>query len=113
MRVFNGDLRRLGVGVALDGATNAVIEGLQIDGQDSGGTPPDVEIGILLVDTRGARVERNVITDTFLGIFVRGAKRNKSSVRIWSPAVTKASWVSAITRRPGRHRVARMATWST
>jgi parallel beta-helix repeat protein len=72
VRIVNGNLERLGVGVLLDDATNVVVEGLRINGIDSGGTPPDVEIGILLIDTRGARIERNTITNTFLGIFVRG-----------------------------------------
>lgn len=72
VRVFNGHLQNLAVGVLVEDATNVTIEGLAIDGQDSGGSPPDVEIGILLVETRGARVTGNVITDTFLGVFVRG-----------------------------------------
>lgn len=72
VRVFNGHLQNLAIGVQVENATNVTIEGLSIDGQDSGGSPPDVEIGILLVETRGARVTGNVITDTFLGVFVRG-----------------------------------------
>jgi parallel beta-helix repeat protein len=72
VRIHNGSIARFGVGVLLDGATNVVVENLQIDGLDSGGTPPDVEIGILVLDTRGARIADNIITDTFLGIFVRG-----------------------------------------
>ncbi len=72
VRIRNGHLERLGVGVLLQDATNVVVDGLQIDGIDSGGAPPDVEIGVMLIDTRGARIEHNVITHTFLGIFVRG-----------------------------------------
>lgn len=72
VRIYNGDLQRLGIGLLLDHATNVTIEGLQIDGVDSGGAPPDVEIGILLIDSRGVRIVDNVITHTFLGIFVRG-----------------------------------------
>jgi parallel beta-helix repeat protein len=72
VRVRNGHLGRLGIGVQLMGATNVVVEDLQIDGVDSGGAPPDVEIGILLVNSRGCRISNNVITETFLGIFVRG-----------------------------------------
>jgi nitrous oxidase accessory protein NosD len=72
VRIHDGSIARFGIGVFLNGAKNAVVENLQIDGVDSGGAPPDVEIGIMLVDTRGARIADNVITDTFLGIFVRG-----------------------------------------
>ena len=72
VRIHGGSLRRFGVGVVVSNSTNVVIEDLQIDGEDLGGTPPDVEVGILLVEARGVRVERNQITDTFLGIFVRG-----------------------------------------
>lgn len=72
VRVHNGHLQGFGVGVRAEGGTNLVVEGLQIDGRDLGGTPPSVEVGVLLVDTRGARVVDNVVTDTFLGVFVRG-----------------------------------------
>jgi len=72
VRVFGGHLSLFGIGVQILGSTNVSVEKLQIDGEDSGGAPPDVEIGILLVDTRGARIERNAITGTFLGVFVRG-----------------------------------------
>jgi len=72
VRIHNGSIARFGIGVLLNGAKNAIVENLQIDGVDSGGAPPDIEIGILLLATRGARIADNVITDTFLGIFVRG-----------------------------------------
>src|SRR5262249_10161601 len=49
------------------------IESLHISGDDLGGPPPG-EVGVLIVNSRGVVVERNVITSTFLGIFVRGAK---------------------------------------
>lgn len=72
VRIHGGALRRFGVGVVVSNSTNVVLEDLQIDGEDLGGTPPDVEVGILLIEARGVRVERNQITNTFLGIFVRG-----------------------------------------
>jgi len=81
VRIFNGHVKRFGIGVRAEEATSLVVEGLQIDGLDSGGAPPDVEVGILLVDTRGARIERNVITDVFLGIFVRGAGSGGNFIR--------------------------------
>jgi hypothetical protein len=76
VRISGGSLGSLGTGVLLENATNVVVEQLQIDGDDLGGPPPTIEIGILVVNTRGARITHNVITDTFLGIFVRG---NRSS----------------------------------
>lgn len=72
VRVLNGHIQNVGIGVLVENSTNVVIENLKIDGLDLGGTPPAVEIGIMLVETRGARVSGNVITDTFLGVFVRG-----------------------------------------
>lgn len=72
VEIRNGHLQDFGIGVQAVNSRNVTIEGLQIDGQDSGGSPPDVEIGVMLVDTRGSRVTGNVITNTFLGIFVRG-----------------------------------------
>lgn len=72
VRVFGGSLKDLAIGVQVMSSTNVTIEDLQIDGQDLGGAPPAVEIGVLLVDSKGVRVSGNTITDTFLGIFVRG-----------------------------------------
>jgi Periplasmic copper-binding protein (NosD) len=72
VEVTNGHLQDLGLGVFVNGGRNVVVSHLQIDGQDLGGTPPDVEIGVMLIDTRGARIVDNQITQTFLGIFVRG-----------------------------------------
>lgn len=71
VRVFGGILTRFGTGVEVRNANNVRIEGLHIHGEDAGGPPPG-EIGVLIVNSRGAFVERNVISRTFLGIFVRG-----------------------------------------
>lgn len=72
VRVHGGSLRNLAIGVQVIDSTNVTIEDIRIDGQDLGGAPPAVEIGILLIDSRGVVVTGNVITDTFLGVFVRG-----------------------------------------
>jgi parallel beta-helix repeat protein len=72
VRVHGGSLRNLAIGVQVIGSTNVTIEDLRIDGQDLGGAPPAVEIGVLLIDSKGVVVRNNVITETFLGIFVRG-----------------------------------------
>lgn len=69
--IRGGALRSFEIGVQATGVHNARIEHLQITGEDGGGPPPG-EIGILLVDSRGVEVRGNQISDTFLGIFVRG-----------------------------------------
>lgn len=72
VKVTNGKVQNYGIGVRVLGSHNVSISDLQIDGEDSGGTPPDVEIGVLIVDSKGVEVRDNVITNTFLGLFVRG-----------------------------------------
>lgn len=72
VRILNGNLQDFGIGVQILGAANVSVSGLQIDGQDLGGSPPEVEIGVLIVNSRGVRVADNTISDTFLGVFVRG-----------------------------------------
>lgn len=71
VRVFGGILARFGTAVEVRDANNVRIEGLHIRGEDSGGPPPG-EVGVLVVNSRAVFVERNVISRTFLGIFVRG-----------------------------------------
>jgi hypothetical protein len=71
--VTNGALAAFGIGVQVAGSTNVSITGLRIVGQDLGGPPPDIEIGVMILDSRGVVLESNTITRTFLGIFVRGA----------------------------------------
>jgi parallel beta-helix repeat protein len=72
VRIRNGALSGFGIGVLVEQAVNVVVAGLQITGTDAGGSPPDVEIGILLVDSRAVSLLDNQVSDTFLGIFVRG-----------------------------------------
>lgn len=70
--VFGGIVTRFATGVEVRDANNVRIDGLQIHGEDAGGQPPLVEVGVLIVNSRGVFVEHNVISRTFLGIFVRG-----------------------------------------
>jgi parallel beta-helix repeat protein len=70
--VHGGSLSRFATGVEVSNSANVHLEGLQIDGEDAGGPPPG-EVGILILNSRGVVVERNEISHTFLGIFVRGA----------------------------------------
>jgi nitrous oxidase accessory protein NosD len=73
--IQNGRLTRWGTGVAVLGAANVEVKGLQIVGQGlpsnpPGGDPP--EIGVLIVNSRAVVVADNTVTDVGLGIFVRG-----------------------------------------
>lgn len=70
--IRSGSIAGVGIGISLTDTVNAVVEEVQIHGADRGGPPPNIEIGVLLVNSRGVRVVDNVITDVFLGIFVRG-----------------------------------------
>lgn len=73
VRVEGGRLMSFGIGVQVEGAENVRVERLQILGEDLGGAPPAVEIGVHVLGSRGVVVTENTITGTFLGIFVRGA----------------------------------------
>jgi hypothetical protein len=70
--VRDGSAGWFGTGVEVLRSRNVTLEHLRILGEDRGGVPPAIEIGILIVDSRGVLVQNNVIVDTFLGIFVRG-----------------------------------------
>lgn len=72
VKVFGGRIADFGIGVMIEDSVQVTVRDLQIAGRDLGGSPPDVEIGVLIVDSRGVRVEDNSVSDTFLGIFVRG-----------------------------------------
>jgi hypothetical protein len=73
VRVANGAFAAFGLGVQVVGSTNVSLSSLRVDGQDLGGSPPDVEIGVMILDSRGVVLESSTITRTFLGVFVRGA----------------------------------------
>lgn len=70
--VRNGIVTGFQIGVQVLSSNNVRIEGVQIQGRDLGGAPPDVEIGVLLVNSRGVVVRDNTVSRTFLGVFVRG-----------------------------------------
>jgi hypothetical protein len=86
VRIANGKVHMFAVDVLLDGAENATVEGLQIVGANlpeagASGNPADprasggpgfAEVGVLLIDTRGAVVRNNTITSVNAGIFNRG-----------------------------------------
>lgn len=71
VHVHSGIVSRFGTGVEVSVSANVRVDGLQIDGEDAGGPPPG-EVGILIRDSRAVFVERNQVSRTFLGLFVRG-----------------------------------------
>jgi len=82
IRVTNGSLKNFGIGVKVEDSNNVSVEKLQISGEDLGGAPPDIEIGVLLINSRGAKVADNIISNTFLGIFVRGEGSGANTVKV-------------------------------
>lgn len=73
VRIHNGIVSRFGVGVEVTGSHNVRVQGLHVDGEDLGGPPPG-EVGILIVNSRAVFAERNVVSRTFLGFFIRGTR---------------------------------------
>lgn len=72
VRVHGGTVAGFGTNVRIVGSNNVRIEDLEIVGYDLGGSPPDIETGVMIVNSRAVLVRSNVISRTFLGIFVRG-----------------------------------------
>jgi hypothetical protein len=86
VRIANGKVHLFAVNVLLDHAENVIVEGLQIVGANlplspttgnaadprATGGPGFSEVGVLLIDTRGAVVRNNTITSESAGIFNRG-----------------------------------------
>jgi len=70
--VRDGSIGWFGTGVEVLRSRNVSLKHLRIVGEDRGGTPPNVEIGVMIVNSRGVVVQDNAIVDTFLGVFVRG-----------------------------------------
>lgn len=73
VRVTNGAFAAFGIGAQVVASTNVSLAGLRISGLDLGGAPPEVEIGVMVLNSRGVVLESSTITRTFLGVFVRGA----------------------------------------
>ena len=70
--VRNGGVANFGVNVRVANSQNVVLENLQIRGQGLGVNAPPPEIGIMIAQSAGVVVRNNTITNTGLGIFVRG-----------------------------------------
>jgi hypothetical protein len=86
VRITNGKVHLFAVNVLLDHDENVTVDGLQIVGANlplspttgnaadprATGGPGFSEVGVLLIDTRGAVVRNNTITSESAGIFNRG-----------------------------------------
>jgi hypothetical protein len=79
VHVHGGILSRFGTGVEVTDSHNVRLEGLQVNGQDLGGPPPG-EVGILVVNSGAVVAERNVVSRTFLGFFIRGGRSGANRV---------------------------------
>jgi parallel beta-helix repeat protein len=85
IRVHNGTIASFGTGLRIANARDVRVESLQIRGEDGGGPGPG-EVGVLLLNSRAVVLKDNTISQTFLGIFVRGG--GSSGNRIASNTVT-------------------------
>jgi hypothetical protein len=70
--VRNGKVSGFNTNVAVAEAVNVIVQGVQIIGKGVAPSGGPSEVGILLLNTRGATVRDNTITSVNLGIFVRG-----------------------------------------
>jgi hypothetical protein len=72
VRVFNGVIAGFGVGVEVQASSHVALEALHITGVDQGGTPPSIDVGVMIANSRAVVVADNAISRSFLGVFVRG-----------------------------------------
>jgi len=80
VQIRNGIVTGFGTGVEVLDSHNVTVTDLQIDGADLGGPPPG-EVGVMIVNSRGVKVTNNTITQTFLGVFVRGDGSSGNTVK--------------------------------
>ena len=74
VKVFNGHLAYLGFAVMVQNSSNVVLRDLHIRGQGLAVTAPPPEVGIMIVQSKNVCVEKNVIYNVGLGVFVRGGQ---------------------------------------
>jgi hypothetical protein len=74
VKVTNGSLSALAMGVVVMNSNNVSLSGLQIRGQDVAVTAPPPEVGVMIVQSKAVSVENNVISNVGLGVFVRGGQ---------------------------------------
>lgn len=70
--VRDGTLRSFGMGVVLIDTHDSSVRGIRVVGGDLVASPPNVQIGTMLINSRDNRLQRNTFEQVNLGIFVRG-----------------------------------------
>ena len=86
VEIRNGKVSGFNVNVNVTNGINVRVRNLQIVGRGLAPNNGPSEIGVLLLQTRGAYVENNAISSVNLGIFVRGA--NSTGNRIFENVIT-------------------------
>ena len=74
VKVSNGYLAYLGFAVVVNNSSNVVLRDLHIRGQGVAITAPPPEVGIMIAQSKNVCVEKNVIYNVGLGVFVRGGQ---------------------------------------
>ena len=74
VEVSNGYLAYLGFAVMVKNSSNVVLRDLHIRGQGVAITAPPPEVGIMIAQSKNVCVEKNVIYNVGLGVFVRGGQ---------------------------------------
>jgi Periplasmic copper-binding protein (NosD) len=85
VEVRNGKVGGFNANVNITSGVNVRIRNLQIVGRGLAPNNGPTEIGVLLIQTRGAYIENNTISSVNLGIFVRGG--NSTGNRIFENVV--------------------------
>ena len=71
--VRDGTLQSFGMGVVLVDTRDSEVRAIRVVGGDQATSPPNVQIGTMLINSRGNRLQRNTYEQLNLGIFVRGS----------------------------------------
>ncbi len=85
VEVRNGKIGGFNANVNVTNGVNVRVRNLQIVGRNLAPNNGPSEIGVLLIQTRGAYIENNTITSTNLGVFVRGG--NSTGNRIFENVI--------------------------
>jgi hypothetical protein len=85
VEVRNGKVGGFNANVNVTSGVNVRVRNLQIVGRGLAPNNGPTEIGVLLVQTRGAYIENNTISSVNLGVFVRGA--NSTGNRIFENVI--------------------------
>ena len=101
--IKNGKVGPFNMNVVAIDAENLTIEDLQIAGNNLAPNGGPVEIGIMLINTRGAKIKENTLTSVNLGIFIRGGGSggNRISNNIITGGKTGANNLLGLCYNPG------------